>query len=97
MREPSSCFERRGQLMIDESALSDFPLQHLLENRESFDGLVQVPVAVAVAWWSRITLAPDSASPLANWRCIPALAEITAAADCCMRPPYTLALRKCLG
>lgn len=36
-------FERRSQLMIDEEALPDFALQYLIERRESFDGLVQVP------------------------------------------------------
>jgi hypothetical protein len=36
-------FERRSQLMIDESALFDFALKHLIEHRESCDGLVQVP------------------------------------------------------
>src|ERR1700722_860010 len=36
-------FERRGQLMIEKVALSDFALQHLIEPRESVDGLVQLP------------------------------------------------------
>src|ERR1700687_89769 len=36
-------FERRGQLMIQEGALSDLALQHPIERRESFEGLVQVP------------------------------------------------------
>ena len=35
--------ERRSQLMIHESALPDFRLQHLIDRSESFNGIVQVP------------------------------------------------------
>jgi len=36
-------FERRGQSMIEEGALSDFTLHLVNERRESFEGLVQLP------------------------------------------------------
>jgi hypothetical protein len=36
-------FERCGQLMTHEGALFNFALQHQIERRESFGGLVQLP------------------------------------------------------